>query len=93
MNKNIIGLLLVVGGVAFYFYNQNRIAKLRAELDAIRNNPLPDRTDLGSWKKIISILLDLGENVYNEFKPGGAFYNNGNTLGDIEIDELIKNLA
>lgn len=94
-NKYIIPILLVAAAGAFWWWNSKRIEALRLKLEMIKSQPqnLPSRTDLGGWRNIINILLDLGEDVYSQFRPGGAFYKGQETLGDLEIDEIVKSLA
>ncbi|HMW39284.1 MAG: hypothetical protein K1X68_13590 [Saprospiraceae bacterium] len=92
-NKYILPILLVGAALAFWWWNNKKIEDLRLQLAAVKQAPLPARTDVPGWTKIIQILLGLGMDVYKEFRSGGAFYNGSNTLGDLDIDEIIKSIA
>lgn len=93
-NKYIIPGLLVIGAIGFYLWNQRRVDQLRYELAIIQQNPLPDRTDIPGWTKIVNVLLGLGKDVYGAFRPGGDLYEQGKgtKLDDTLIGDILDSV-
>ncbi|HRI01847.1 MAG TPA: hypothetical protein PK006_12400 [Saprospiraceae bacterium] len=91
MKKNTVWILLVAGVAAgLYWWNNQRIESLKIQLEAARANP-PKPTETQKWLGILSILYNLGLDIYKEFQPGGSFAKSG--LSKEQLDSLVAQLS
>lgn len=91
MNKNIIILSIIALGAFLWWSNSQKVASLKAQLNAYQSNPPTSRTD-NKWINIIQTMLGLGMNIYAQFKPGGMFYQGSNSLSEQDINIIYQKI-